>query len=159
MFFVCVVFRVWWKTNRTRTAILPPAKVEGWERDFGPAVLLSLCVVWVFLLVHHMVPPLPTKTLRRCCLLLWRPTETDTPKKKKKIPPPGSVSAQLFPPALGECLSGLLETQIQDQSIHAMRWNISRCNRLVRGAVPNERWLVTYSLRSLPVLWTSPSCC
>lgn len=84
MFFVCVVFRVWWKTNRTRTAILPPAKVEGWERDFGPAVLLSLCVVWVFLLVHHMVPPLPTKTLRRCCLLLWRPTETDTPKKKKK---------------------------------------------------------------------------
>lgn len=48
---------------------------------------------------HHVVAPLPTKTFQRCCPLLWRPTETDRrTKKPSKIPPPGSVSAQLSPP-------------------------------------------------------------
>lgn len=99
---------------------------QGWGdrgRDFSPAVLLSPgCFIsptttW-FLCFRQRLYGVAV----HCCG--DRQRKTDTPKKKKK----SLLLCWLHCPPLGEGSSGLSETQIQDQSIHAIRWNISRWN-------------------------------
>lgn len=84
-----------------------------------------------------MVPLLLTKTLRRCCPLLWRPSKKDRHTKKiNKIPPPQSVLAPLCPPwrrfvwPIGNTDPGPVHSchKMEHVQTEPVGWNISRWN-------------------------------
>lgn len=92
---------------------------------------------------HHMVPLLPTKTLRRCCPLLWRPSKKDTLKKKKKNPSSSVCIGSTVPLwrrfvwPIGNTNSGPVHSchKMEHLQTEPAGWNISRWNGRERKVI------------------------